>query len=112
MDKQEVFEKIEELKNLLLNKDWFQSDFAGWEGKLIDVLIDIVNSTPQLSGWNPVASAPASPTSPGKRGDYYIDAESENLFICVQDNKWLRTILTVWPAEDNFNNDFSQDFPN
>lgn len=37
-----VIGKIEVLKNTLVNKDWFQSDFEGWEGKLIAVLVSLL----------------------------------------------------------------------
>lgn len=109
---EEILQKIEELKNCLLTKDWFGSDFAGWEGKLIDLLINIVNNIPAMSGWEVVDAAPETPTSPGKKGNYYIDGTNEMLYVCVDENKWLRAILTTWPNSNNFNNDMNNDFTN
>lgn len=34
----DILQQIEALRQSLVGKDWFESDFAGWEGKLIEAL--------------------------------------------------------------------------
>lgn len=47
-------------------------------------------------GWQPVPSAPASPTAAGAKGYYFLDSTNGYLYVCVAANTWRRVALTTW----------------
>lgn len=51
----------------------------------------IVKRNADINGWRPVPIKPATATSPGVMGDYYID--STILYICVAENTWKKITI-------------------
>ena len=97
-----VLEKIEALKNAIINKDWFQSDFEGWEGKLIVVLnsllpievSDITKLTDEQLDSLEVGGMVAKKTGTAKHLYIvsYKDAENGGLCLTYTDASTVETV--------------------
>ena len=87
-----VLDKINALREKLQG-DWYETEFAGAKDALIETLTEIAEETETSM---PVDEAPASASSKGNPGQYFVDGTGGYLYICVATDTWMRVQLSTW----------------